>query len=72
MKVMYMSQKSLAARYDVSLRTIQRVVRRLRRDRPETIRYVGTRTRILVSAVDEYLVKKKPMPVAAGHEHEKN
>lgn len=70
MKTEWMSQDNLAARYDVSLRTIQRAVRDLRKLRPDAIRYVGIRTRIRVSVVDEYLLKKKPMPVAAGHEHE--
>lgn len=71
MKVMYMSQKNLAARYDVSLRTIQRKVHDLRKLCPDAIQYVGTNTRIRVSAMDEYILKKKPMPVAAGHEHGK-
>ena len=70
MKVMYMSQKNLAARYDVSKRTIQRKVHDLRKLRPDAVQYVGTQTRIRVSTMDEYMLKKKPMPVAAEHEHE--
>lgn len=66
MNVKYMSQKSLSERYDVSLRTIQRLVHKLREERPDAVKVVGTRTRVLVTAADEYLLNKKPAPVGAG------
>lgn len=73
MTTKYMSQKHLAERYDLSLRTIQRMVHQLRQDKPEAVQTIGARTRVLIEAADEYLLNKKmPAPMRVGRGRKKD
>jgi hypothetical protein len=73
----WLKKASLAERYDVSIRTIDRLIRKIRDESPGSVEMLESgHVRVRVEIADDFMFygrrkKKKPMPVAAGHEHGK-